>query len=469
VSFTDFYINNNGSASNLNAGSTSADAAVYTSTAGNWDGTSVFTPTDGQTTTTLVSVGDWASIYPTGNTVTPYVAQVTAVGAGVNGTITLSTAKFFGTAPASNSGSRNCKTGGAWFDLGIVASGAALNTGTVTQSTRVNIKAGTYANTTTARAFALAGLTTAPLWWRGYKTTIGDQDSNNAAVAGTDIPAITFTTVGFTVTSAFQIFSNLDITSAITSTGAVVINGASCDFYHFRSTNTAGTANSCAIKLSVQADFTSCYFKTTTTSTALVSITGGNNTHFTGCVFTSGLVGLQATTQQLGIAFCVFDSQASDAIQATTGALTVVNCSIYSPAGNGINWTGAPGACSMVVNCYFDSVSTAAKAAIMNSSGTNTGNITCVGNAYYNCTANTSGLGDFPLIFDNGTLSGSAFVAPASQNFSINTLGASIGFPGSFETTSAYQGYIDIGAVQRAPGGGSNITVARGDTCYPAD
>jgi hypothetical protein len=49
-----------GSGSNLNAGSTSG-AAVYTSTAGNWDVTNVFTPTDGQTTTSFVNVGDWVS------------------------------------------------------------------------------------------------------------------------------------------------------------------------------------------------------------------------------------------------------------------------------------------------------------------------------------------------------------------------------------------------------------------------
>src|SRR5262249_38755048 len=146
-----------------------------------------------------VNAGDWVSIYPTGNSTTPYVAQVTAVGAGVNGAITLSTTAKFGAAPTSNNGSRHAKAGGAGADPGRLASGVALNTGTVTQSTRINVKAGTYANTTTNRTFAQGGAATTPLLWRGYKTSIGDQAENNVAVAGTDIPTWTFTTGQVTV------------------------------------------------------------------------------------------------------------------------------------------------------------------------------------------------------------------------------------------------------------------------------
>ena len=185
MAFSDFYIIPSGG-SDLNAGSTSSGTPTFATNSGNWDGVSVFTPTDGSTPSTTVAPGMWASIYPSGNTTTPYIAKVTAVGSGANGTITLSTSVYFGTVPSANSGSRNCVVGGAWADFGMIGSGAALASGTVTQSTRINIQAGTYANTSTTLTFGLAGTATNPLWWRGYQNTPGDQDNNATATAGTN-------------------------------------------------------------------------------------------------------------------------------------------------------------------------------------------------------------------------------------------------------------------------------------------
>src|SRR5512138_3864162 len=57
---------------------------------------------------------------------------------------------------------------------------------------RINIKAGTYTNTTTDRTFAAVGTTTAPIWLRGYKATAGDMDgestSHGAFIDATEIP-----------------------------------------------------------------------------------------------------------------------------------------------------------------------------------------------------------------------------------------------------------------------------------------
>ncbi len=118
MAFTEFYIQSGGS--NLNAGSTNNNTATYTSAAGNWvNGTRVFTPTDGQTTTSLVSVGDFASVYVTaGATATAFIGRVTVVGAGVNGTITISATISYGTNPSDGTGTITLRTGGAWAGPG---------------------------------------------------------------------------------------------------------------------------------------------------------------------------------------------------------------------------------------------------------------------------------------------------------------------------------------------------------------
>jgi hypothetical protein len=409
---------------------------------------SLFTPTDGQTTTSLVAVNDWCSIYPTGNTTTPYVAQVTAVGAGVNGTITLSTTAKFGTAPTSNSGSRNAKTGGAWADLGMLASGVALNTGTITQSTQINIKAGTYANSTTSRTFALIGTTTTPIIWTGYKTSVGDQLNNATSVGGTDIPLITFGNAQMVVSGAHQWFQSIEVDSAFTNSANGVLNvtGSTCTFERFRAINSAANANSLAAQFGTNTVATACYFAATTTASSCVAV--GGNDQIIGCIINGGIIGIKNTTNGLTIADTVMYGQAGDAIQATTAAMTISGVLIYSPGGNGIVWSGTPSGMCVVANCYFSTVNQASKAAINNNSGTATNLIRCVANRYYNCTANVLGLGDSPLIFDGGSSSSEAFIAPASQNFAINPAVMGVGYPGKFENTAVFQGYLYPGAVQ---------------------
>ncbi len=154
---------------------------------------------------------------------TPYIAQVSSVGSGADGTITLSTTNYFGTAPATVTGTATIIVGGAWASLAITTAGsAALHVGTVTQSTRINVQAQTISEASNTISFALNGTTTTPVWWRGYQNTPGDQDGNHLATAGTNIPAITFTTGQFEIAGGYIIFSNLDVSSATTSAGGAV-------------------------------------------------------------------------------------------------------------------------------------------------------------------------------------------------------------------------------------------------------
>lgn len=113
--FQEFYCQT--TASNLNAGSTTADAALVTYTNSavlGWSATTgVFEVASGDPVADGVTVGMWASIYVTaGATVATFVAKIVAVS-----TTAVSVALIgqHGTAPTSDTtGARTMKVGGAW-------------------------------------------------------------------------------------------------------------------------------------------------------------------------------------------------------------------------------------------------------------------------------------------------------------------------------------------------------------------
>lgn len=435
--------------SNLNSGC-SPGAATYTTIHGNWNAsTGVFTPTDGSTPASTVPTGtnSWVSIYPDANTVTPYIAQVTAVAAGVNGAITVSSVAFFGSAPATNSGATSLKYGGAWLDLGMTAVGAALNTGAVPYSPRFNVKAGTYANTTTSRTFGLSGAVTNCLWWRGFKNTPGDQDYNPTPVAGTDIPLFTGTTGVFTVSGAYTRMSSLAFTSAQTSAAATVTTtGTDVAFYGCSFATTSTTAGAASLYVNSGSNkFTFCTFSATSSVTNNFQPQAGGNHFIDGCIISGGVNGLKAVTGAVNITNCIFTGQSGDSIQAAAAGTYIDGCTIYNTGGNGINISGA--AELYVKNTYFEGMP-AGKYAINNTSGTQTSRFVAVANSYYNVGGMINGVGDYPPVFDNGVLPSSGVRNAAGGDFTPTPNLWADGFPGKFLGTSTYQGYQDVGAVQ---------------------
>jgi hypothetical protein len=340
--------------------------------------------------------------------------------------------------------------GGAWASLAVATS---LGVSTVAASMRINVKAGTYANTTTGRTFSLGGTTTTPVWWRGYKTTPGDQDTNNLAVAGTDIPSWTFTTGQMIVNTAHNVFSKIDINSqCVTAGGAVSWNASSTttEMHGCRIVNTAANVNARALTTAaLNPMIVGCWFQATTTADQVVRL-ATSISMFWGCTVTGGIIGAFAVNFAT-IVNSVFDSQAGDAILAgSLASVTLMNCSIYNPVGNGVAFNASISTNgNFLANCYFENVNQAGKAAVNNLSGTNSDLIRCVGNAYYNCTVNRSGITEDFTVFEIGTLASAAFSAPGSQDFSVGTVAKAIGFPGAFENTSVYRSYLDVGAVQR--------------------
>jgi len=351
----------------------------------------------------------------------------------------------------TGAGSHNGTLGNEWtLAEGIAGEAAGM---------RLNMLAGTYASGATSATFAAVGTTTAPIWWRGYKTTIGDQDANNVAVAGTDIPSLTFTTGSFVSSGAFKIFSNLDITGASTSTALASFSATNQEIYGCRFRMTGGGAIPCVLLSGGTGLMVRCYVSAVAGQNC---INGSNATTngFMGNYITGGTVGItHGVSPAIVIIGNVFDTIGGNAISFSSGYGAIVGNSIYNPTGHGVTWSITPASACLVANNHFEGVSQASKFAVNNASGTNTFLVRRVANTYFNCTGYENGFGDSPPIFDGGLLAGSGFANAAGHDFTASALLKAAGFPGLYENISAFRGYLDIGAVQRQEqaAGGSTI------------
>lgn len=265
--FTEFYCNAS-TGSNLNGGS-DAGSVTYTSTNGNWNGTTTFTPTDGSNPVSSgVAAGQFASIYLDGATTTVSVSRITSVTNSANGPIVVSTTARGGLVPTSGATGRTIKVGGAWkgpngtdgfpFVLGSATLASATNV--FNAQVRVNLKNNaTYSPT--------ASLTSSGhlVIWQGYGTTVGDRGratidwgGNNvnpmlAANSGGKYVDLIFSNVGVSAGTgigvALSTANSMHRCAVHDVRGTAISMGVSapcmvdeCEVYAFNKSNTAGQA-----------------------------------------------------------------------------------------------------------------------------------------------------------------------------------------------------------------------------------
>lgn len=261
---------------------------------------------------------------------------------------------------------------------------------------RINVKAGTYANTTTSRTFGTgggAGTTTAPKWWRGYKTAIGDQDARPTAArtAGTDFPLLTFTSGVARVTDPHNWFSNIEFraTGAIENR-LVGVTGSKIKFIRCRFDNQNANSVSYAFRAQDSADglhCSECWFKATSTANNVVI--AEERQIFDGCSFHGGGNGIMIATANLPVELldCIFDDNGDDCVEIVGGTsqLQILDgCLFYSPGGHGINVTTTILLGLLVRNCLFHTITTASKYGINLPSGSAVPFVQ--NNAWYNVT-----------------------------------------------------------------------------------
>ena len=461
MAFTEFCCRSGGS--NLNAGTRTGNstepgtAANLTYASGTWvSATGVFTPASGDPSADGVAVGDFASVYADGATVTTLVGRVTAR---TTTTITVSTtAKSGGTTDGTSN--RTLKIGGAWqgpngtsgFPLTFLTVGC---TNAAADPVAINLKNdATYSITA-----AIAGVASSAILTQGYTTSY--HDGGYALIdGGTSGASYTLFTPNATGTKYFRSlkFGN----NGATGSADGVIAGdrtqwSQCVFFGMRGSGFAGATSETLHECEAYGNNLSNTagkggFVTSSCFNCISHDNTGSNT--------AGFVAA-ANGQRNVFVGCIADTNGS--VGFSDGGLrgvAIINCDAYNNTGSGISITGSTAVvhnCNLIKNGGWGIASTAAQYIAVNcgiGSGTQ---------------ANASGSFQLDQLV-SGTVTYASNVTPwtdpANGDFRISLAAAQGTGRGSFTQTAASYagtvGYPDIGAAQSQASGSSGIPIARG-------
>jgi hypothetical protein len=461
VAYTEFYTDAS-TGSNINAGDLTANGVV-TSTNGGWSTvTNIFTAASG-TPFSGVSVGDFASVYTDGATVTGYIGRVTAVG-GSGATLTISSTAKSGSAPTTAGTGISCTTGGAWkgpngasiFPFAFITNAMTNSTG---NEPCVNMKSGTEYVITASIAHSFAGNVS----FYGYTTTVRDGGRaiingststtyyNVLNITGVDNHLFNFeiknngnsgTQATGVILSGAGIYAKGLVVHDVRGTGINLSGGAFIDSCETYSCNQSNTANLAGIVVNSSSLAQNCISHDNSGSNNNGFATGsGSNTRsdFHNCIADSNglhgffIVGRDATF----VSNCDSYNNGADGIRVAANAVPqnviIANTNLVKhPSGWGINVTDASGV--LITNCGF---------------GTGT-----QANASGNISAGVSTQSTGSVTYASDV---TPWVDPANGDFRINLAAAKNAGAGVFtETAASYAGtigYPDIGAAQHQDSG----------------
>jgi hypothetical protein len=327
-----------GTGSNLNAG-TATGPATY-SGVGDSDGTQTFTPSDGSTPASTVSVGMYASIYVTsGATVCVFVGRITDVAAGVNGAITVSTTAKVGTIPAASAGAHTitCKVGGAWAGpSGATIFPFAFIGGTLTDASgntpRVNFKAGTY-SPTASMAHNVAG----PCQFEGYTTTPGDGGRAVFDGANPGTSFVILNNTGNLNTFEYLTFQN-NGTGGTGAAACVVSSGSSVGFRQCCANNARGNGFQVGGAACVECEAFNCNVGNTVNLAGfdINTASGTCERCYSHGNTGSNTAGFSCVTSGGTMAHCVADGNTYGYNLVGAGPYTLFGCDSYNNTSHGV-------------------------------------------------------------------------------------------------------------------------------------
>lgn len=469
MAFTEFYCQSGGS--NLNGGSDTGNSAKYTSTNGNWNGTSTFTPADTQAAS-LIAVGDFASVYLDGATVGVYIARVTTINqSGGNITsVVLSTTAAAGSAPSSGATGRTIKVGGAFkgpngasgFPLSLNALGSAQNASG--NRVRVNMK-----NDATYTISSGISVSVANTIIQGYSSTTGDfgraiidtSTNNIGIISGTMSNSvwmdIVFASSSTSGTTALFTASLCDIQRCVFHGGRASALVASSNIVsvfesEFYNNNTSNTSAKAAIEFGATSGtlyVRNCYIHDNA---------GSNN---------SGIL-INSSNIRLMVINTIFDTNGFGILCNSSGSsvfLDVTNSDFYNHSADAIKMDSTAVKTLNVTNCNFVK-NTGARVNISAGAALTTGYMFNNGSGTGTQANGADTLGQIiepaasgPVLYASGV---TPWVNPASEDFNINLSAANFAGRGVFTetdgTSSVTVGYPDIGAAQSKTGPGGTFS-----------
>lgn len=463
--YTEFYCDASVSANNtnINAGSTTG-APVYSAVNGNWDGTSVYTPTDGSTPASTVSAGMWMSIYYDGSTnlvqagtMGGGIGLVTNVAAGANGAITIDRRTVSGTVPTVSATGRSVRVGGSWngpyktigFPFGFI--GATSTNGDYVP--RINFKNASSYVITGSMTHNVAG----PLVFQGYTSSPGDGGKAAFLDNATASSYVLLTVSGAHNNIVDAVFSSSF--SAGASSGLIVSGTSSAlrrvvvhdvRLYGITFSSNPGLAEECE-----------AYACNKNNSSGASGIQGGaSGVVFVRCIShdnsTGNGNGFNAAFSGVTFINCISDSNGKDGfILTATGCAYFIGCDSYNNTEDGIDFTTANPNEVWIENCNLVKNSGWG----INSSGSLTLRMGHIINCGFGSGTQVNGLGSIAAIqgvqqIANVTYAANAtpWVDPANGDFRITLPTAKAAGRGGFtETAASYTGtvgYPDIGSAQ---------------------
>lgn len=452
MAYTEFFSRSGGS--NLNGGGLASNAepsttAAYTSTNGNWSTTThQFTPTDGSTPASSVTVGDWASIYIDGASVAVCCARVTVVAAGANGAITVSSTALAGTFPTTSATTRSIKVGGAWLGpnagSGFPMTLSSLNSlkDANSDQPRINFK-----NDATYSITAAISAPGSAIIFQGYTSTSGD---GGKAILDGGTSGASYVILTLNGTAVLRDFILRNNGASGTSSGLNMLAAGMLDrvvVHDVRGTGigtTGGTLLECEV-YNVNQSNTGGLYGISMAGKAVRCIAHDNPGSTSGFNSTGVLID------------CIADTNGSSGFSFSTNDATANGCVAYNNGGAGF-FVGGGGGPYWFENCIAANNGTYGL-----NFNTNLPVVTYNMAYYSNTTAPTIyAAGSSVTELGTITLTSAPFVDAPNGDFRPNTTETQNSGRGAFtQTASSYggtTGFPDVGAAQhQSPGVGHSF------------
>lgn len=320
---------------------------------------------------------------------------------------------------------------------------------------RVNVKAGTYANTTTTLAPTNSGTLGYPIILRGYSSTIGDgnqgRTNGNGPLVTTNMPSITFTSGYLNLnTKSYWVLESLSISASARNAYAVRI-GVNSNILNCAIVNS--TNNSAATTLSMDGGNNIIDCDISCTGAAHTgAVIGGNTSLIAACRVTAAAgYGIGNARGCAIIANTIYSCATGIQIGGSTSAgIVVYGNTIYNCTADAMTWPNASGY-TAVVPVMNNHITDCAQGLDNLYSGTSEQGAMRIYNRTRDNVNPDSHIGDWPIWGAVTTDSGDAtsdYEDAASGDFRLKSTAAGKG--------AGWPPYYDIGALQRQePTGGA--------------